>query len=171
MTSRSDSADHFNRLARLLELEADAEERRAIERIQRLPAAEAEATGHALAALVVRDEYSGLGGRCIVTLARRSLNQPLSWTRLQVGSPVLLTPQDGGDSQRGVVSEKETTFFRVALDEPPPEDGAPFRLDLSADVTAVQRQRSALQQARDARRERLAELRSILLGDQAPAFD
>ncbi len=171
MTPRSDSNDHFSRLRRLLDLEADAEQRRAIERIQRLSVADAEATGQALAALVVRDEYTGLGGRCIVTLAKRTLNQPLPWTRLQVGSPVVLSPQDGGDSQRGVVAEKEATFLRIALDEPPPEDGAPFRLDLSADETAVQRQRSALLQARDARRERLAELCAVLLGDLAPTFD
>src|SRR5262245_24003079 len=39
LISRSDSEDHFDRLLRLLELEARAEERQALERVQRLPAA------------------------------------------------------------------------------------------------------------------------------------
>ena len=57
--------DHFQRLARLLDVEARAESRQALERVQRLSRAEAEATGNCLAALVVREEVSGLGGRCI----------------------------------------------------------------------------------------------------------
>lgn len=159
--------NHLARLAHLLDLEADAEQRRAIERIQRLSSADAEATGQSLAALVVRDEYSGLGGRCVVTLSKRHSGSPLPWTRLQVGSPIVLTPEEGGDGQRGVVSEKDAHYLRVALDEPTPEDAGPFRLDLSADVTAVQRQRSALHQARALR----GDLRDVLLGDLAPRFD
>src|SRR5438309_8012109 len=95
--------DHFQRLARLLDLEASAETRQALERVQRLSAAEAEATGNCLAGLVVREEFSGLGGRCIVTLAKRNDSVPLPWTRLGVGSPVLLSAMGAtpGDGMRG----------------------------------------------------------------------
>src|SRR5437588_9758244 len=95
--------DHFQRLARLLEIEARAETRQALERVQRLSAPEAEATGNCLAGLVVREEFSGLGGRCVVTLGKRG-DVPLPWTRLGVGSPVLLSEMGAppGDGLRGV---------------------------------------------------------------------
>ena len=79
--------EHFQRLMRLLDLEARAETRQALERVQRLAPADAEATGHCLANLVVREECSGLGGRCVVTLGKRNDAVPLPWTRLGVGSP------------------------------------------------------------------------------------
>jgi ATP-dependent RNA/DNA helicase IGHMBP2 len=169
-------ADHFEYLLRLLDLEARAEEQEAIERVQRLTAAEAERTGQCLAGLVLRDEYSGLGGRWVVTLGKRDRSRPLPWTRLRVGSPVLLSPDGAktGFRARGVVSERSEDFLKVALNQPePPEDEEPetWRLDLAPDDAVGQRQKSALQQARSARRDRLAELRAVLLGDEAPRFD
>ena len=167
-------ADHLGELRRLLELEQRTEERQAQERGQRLPAAEAERTGHCLAGLVVRDEHSGLGGRWVVTLSKRDRNRPLPWTRLQAGSPVLLSGEDRSSALqvRGVVSERAETFLRVALNEAPEEEmPATCRLDLAPDSVAGQRQKAALEAARAARRERLAELRAVLLGEAAPAFD
>src|SRR6185369_1640259 len=43
-------------------------------------------------------------------------------------------------------------------------------LDLSTDEVATQRQRAALERARSARRDRLAELRQVLLGERPPEF-
>jgi superfamily I DNA and/or RNA helicase len=164
--------DHFQRLARLLEVEARAEARQALERVQRLAAPEAEATGNCLAGLVVREEFSGLGGRWVVTLGKRG-DVPLPWTRLGVGAPVLLSAGGAapGDGLRGVVSERGERWLRVAFNEAPAgEGGTAYRLDLSADEAATQRQRAALQRARAARRDRLAELRAVLLGDRPPEF-
>ncbi len=164
--------DHFQRLARLLEIEARAETRLALERVQRLAPAEAEATGNCLAGLVVREEFSGLGGRWIVTLGKRNDAVPLPWTRLGVGSPVLLSELGArpGDGARGVVSERGERWLRVALNDPLEDDGATYRLDLSTDEVATQRQRAALQRARSAQRDRLAELRRTLLGERPPEF-
>ncbi len=162
-----ENADHFSRLLHLLTLESQAEQQQALERVQRRSPADAEATGHALANLVLRDEYSGLGGRCIVTLSRRHAADRLPWTRLQSGSPVLLTAQAApGQGLRGVLCEREDTFLRVALDEPPEFDGEVLRLDLSADETSILRMRAALEQGRAAKNDRLAELRAILLGER-----
>lgn len=172
--SGTGAEDHFGRLLRLLELEARAEERRAAERVQRLPAAEAEATGQCLAGLVVRDEFSGLGGRWVVTLSKRDRSRPLPWTRLGVGSPVLLSGEGAGSAfrARGVVSERGDDTLRVALSAAePPEEEPSYRVDLAADDAAGQRQRSALEQAQLARGDRLAELRGVSLGDTAPRFD
>jgi len=60
----------------------------------------------------------------------------------------------------------------VALNEPPSDDerAATYRLDLSTDETARQKQLAALERARSAARDRLAELRRVLLGETAPTF-
>jgi superfamily I DNA and/or RNA helicase len=164
------SEDHFQRLTRLLALEAAAEAEQARARAGRVADAEAEQTGMALVDLVVVDEFSGLGGRCILTLAKRNRTLTLPWTRLAVGSPVMLSQGDG--SWRGVISERFERTIRVALNGPPAdlEDAGRCRIDLASDEVARQRQQSALDRARTANRERLAELRQVLLGETAPDF-
>jgi len=166
------SVEHFQRLAELLELESQAEARQILERIRRRQAGAAEHSGECLLDLVVRDEYAGLGGRCLLTLGKRNVNQRLPWTRLQAGTPVLLSPQGGSASGwRGIVSERGDNFLRVAFDELPDEERDQFyRLDLAHDEAARLRQRQALDRARTAQRDRLAELRGILLGETAPTF-
>jgi ATP-dependent RNA/DNA helicase IGHMBP2 len=164
------TVDHFQRLAELLELESQAEGRQILERVRRLRPGEAEQSGDCLLDLVSRDEYAGLGGRSLLTLGKRDSNQPLPWTRLQAGTPVLLSPQGGGaEGWRGVVSERGDTSVRVAFEQPP-EEHPFYRLDLAHDEAARLRQRQALDRARTARGDRLAELRGILLGDVPPSF-
>ena len=77
------SDDHFDRLARLLDLEADAEREQAARSTD-------DGEGRALTGLVLRDEDVGLGGHLLLTFARRDSTQSLPPTRLQPGSPVLL---------------------------------------------------------------------------------
>jgi superfamily I DNA and/or RNA helicase len=169
-----DREDHFRRLARLLDLEARAEAAQLLQSAQRRSGVEAERSGNSLVDLVIAEETSGLGGRCLLTLVKRNRSLSLPWTRLGTGSPVLLSPEDGraDTGWRGVVCERDERRIRVALNEPPDADErATFRLDLSGDETARQRQRAALDQARTAGRGRLAELRRALLGEAAPAFE
>ncbi len=160
-----DAADHFARLTRLLELESE-EEARQIAMSARLTPHQAEAGGTCLPGLVVRDGVPGMGGRFLVVLARKD-GRPLPWTRLGPGSPVVLTGR--GEASRGVVSEREPSIIRVALNEPPEEDEDTFRLDLAPDEAARVRQRRALQNARAAGG-RLGDLREVLLGNAAPSF-
>jgi superfamily I DNA and/or RNA helicase len=167
------SVDHFQRLAELLELESQAEARQILERIQRLSPGDAEQSGDCLVDLVVRDEYAGLGGRTLLALGKRNPNEPLPWTRLQSGTPVLLSVQGGrANGWRGIVSERGDNFVRVAFDELPDEEREPslYRLDLAHDEAARMRQRQALDRARTARGDRLAELRGVLLGERRPEF-
>jgi ATP-dependent RNA/DNA helicase IGHMBP2 len=172
-SSATDGNDHFGRLARLLALEADAEARQARERMQRLSASEAERRGECLTALVITDETPGLGGRCILTLARRNRTLALPWHRLEPGAPVLLTTDGNGEGTRGVVCERDKRSLRVAINEPPDEEQrqASYRVDLASDEIARQRQTAALERARAAQRDRLAELRSVLLAEKAPEFN
>jgi ATP-dependent RNA/DNA helicase IGHMBP2 len=164
--------DHFQRLIRLLELEGKAEAEQARQRQQRLSPAEAEQSGTCLCNLVVRDEEPGLGGRFLLTLTKRNPAQALPWTRLQTGAPVLLS-QGNTAGQRGVVCERTERTICVALNALPEDESEQpvFRLDLAHDEVARQRQRQALERARTASRDRLAELRQVLLGEAPPTFD
>ncbi|MCB0225383.1 MAG: AAA family ATPase [Anaerolineae bacterium] len=173
-SARADE-DHFQRLARLLDLEAEAEKAQLLADMQRAGSDEtAERTGQTLIQLVIIDEYGGLGGRILVTLAKRSQNQPLPWHRLEVGTPIILTEESsGGDAAwRGVVSQRDRQTIQVALNAwPETETSRPtFRLDVSTDEIARQRQRDALARARSARSDRTAELRRVLLFEQPPSF-
>jgi ATP-dependent RNA/DNA helicase IGHMBP2 len=167
------AGDHFVRLARLLELEADAEAEQALARTRGLSGADAERTGDCLVDLVVQEEHAGLGGRIILTLSKRNPAQSLPWTRLGTGSPVLLSAEGAaGTGARGVVSERTDSRIRVALNHLPDElaDQPAYRVALSGDEVARQRQRLALERARAAAGDRLAELRQVLLGDRPPEF-
>ena len=165
---------HFERLVRLLKLESRAENQDAIERGRRLSSADAERTGTSLVDLVITDEETGLGGRHLLQLAKRN-RSPLPWTRLGVGSPVVLSPDAGKDTtgHRGVVYERAQGAIRVALRSMSDDlaEQERWRLDLSSDEVAVQRQHAALQRAKSARAQRLAELRDVLLGRRPPEFD
>ncbi|HUY32709.1 MAG TPA: AAA domain-containing protein [Pirellulales bacterium] len=171
--SNSPTEDHFRRLARLLELEGRAEAERLLRRGRRLSAAEAERAGNALVDLVVADEDAGLGGRYLLQFVKRR-RAPLPWTRLGVGSPVLLSPEaaEASGCIRGVICERNERFARVAVAELPDDlaEHETWRLDLARDEIAGQRQRNALERARVARGNRLAELRHVLLGERPPTF-
>src|SRR5260370_39609484 len=173
--STSAEEDHFQRLSRLVELESEAEARKTRETLGRLSPADAERTGESLIGLVIIEEDSGLGGRCILTLAKRNRTLPLPWNRLGPGTPVLLAPEGGSTTEgcRGVVCERRKEALRVAVNDPPQEADreTTYRLDLSSDEIARQRQVAALERVRTASRDRLAELRGILLGDVPPTFE
>jgi hypothetical protein len=169
------SEDHFGQLARLVQLESEEEARQALEQSRRLSALEAEATGDCLANLVIAEESSGLGGRCVLRLTKRDRSRSLPFHRLEPGSPVLLTPEDGGGSDpgwRGVMCERNETSLSVAFNDPPDTDErfTAYRLALSSDEVTRQRQLAALEQARAARSDRTAQLRDVALGAKAPAF-
>ena len=165
--------DHFDRLARLLVLESRAEANHLSERGSRLSPADAERTGTSLIDLIVIDEDTGLGGRRLLQLAKRK-RVPLPWTRLDAGSPVLLSvnTRKPGDGYRGVVFERSEASIKVALGYMSDDmaDHETWRLDLSSDEVSAKRQRSALLRAKSAQGDRLAELRDVLMGRRQPEF-
>jgi ATP-dependent RNA/DNA helicase IGHMBP2 len=168
------SLPHFQRLIQLMDLEAKAEAEQTRQRVQGLSPAEAQRRGDCLTDLVIVDESSGLGGRCLLSLVKRNRTLALPWTRLQVGSPVLvISESDAADRGcRGVVSERKENLLRVAVAEPPSEDDEPstYRVVLSSDEVSRQRQRAAMDRAAQAKRDRLAELRDVLLAEASPTF-
>lgn len=169
--------DHFQKLLRLLELEAEAEKKATIQLLDKLSPAEAEAAGESLINLTLRDEDVGLGGRVLLTFGKRNENLPLPWSRIGNGSPVILSEEGtrlkDGPTWRGVVSRIQKDRVQVAFSHWPEteSDHPTFRLDRSTDEISRQRQRQALENARNARGTRLAVLRDVLTGRQPPMFE
>lgn len=161
--------DYFDQLLRWLELEAEAERRRMVQRRLVGSAADAERTGETLLDLVLDDHRIGLGGRFLLSFRRRRQHTPLPWNRLKVGSPVILTDQadDEDHGLAGVISRRTTDRIEVALEQWP--EGDRFRVDLSPDEATRRRQRAALQRARTLQGAQ-ARLRDTLLGFQTPRF-
>ena len=171
------SEDHFQKLARLLDLEAEAEKQETIRSLEKQSPAEAEASGNSLINLVIREEDSGLGGRILLTFGKRNENLNLPWSRIGNGSPVILSEEGTHDkdapSWRGIVSRAHKEMIQVAFTQEPEwdSDRPTFRLDRSTDEISRQRQRLALETARGAKGTRLSILRDVLLGKQNPVFN
>ena len=166
---------HFQRLIRLLELEAEAEKQEALRDMQRRSPAAAETSGSTLIKLIIRDEDAGLGGRILLTLGKRNQTLDLPWTRLGIGTPVILSEegmQGETDGWRGVVSRVSKDNLQVAFSQwPEPEsERSTFRLDRFSDEISHQRQRQGLEKAIAAADSRFADLRDVLLGLRSPAF-
>lgn len=168
------SVQHFQRLLRWLDLEGKAEAEKSLRNVRRLSGEAAERSGNSLVGLVIRDDTAGLGGRVLITLGKRDATRPLPWTRLGVGSPVLLSEEQTKNAPgwRGVVAARNENTIEVALPQWPEAeaDRPTFRLDLSSDETSRARQRAALTEAQRAKRGRLAVLREVLLGEKEPSF-
>ena len=164
--------DHFQRLLRCLELEAEAEAAEIVKRSQRATGDAAERSGVCLVGLTIREEESGFGGRAVVTLGKRDRRAELPWSRLNSGSPVVLSEEQVAESGawRGVVTERnrETITIVLAQSPEPIGDRPTFRLDMSSDEISRERQRAALQQVAAADSGRLAALKRKLLGEEAP---
>jgi superfamily I DNA and/or RNA helicase len=166
--------DHFTALLRLLELESSAEARRALEQGRRRSPAAAERTGNSLVDLAIVDEDTGLGGRTIVTLVKRNRSLAMPWNRLGPGTPVVLSPM--GEVKhpglRAVVVERNDRELHVALNTglDDQEEFDAWRVDVSTDEIAIQRQRAALKTLDRTERGRLFQLREVLLGRKKPVF-
>ncbi|MFO0847515.1 MAG: AAA domain-containing protein [Gemmataceae bacterium] len=161
------SHPHFDHLTRLLQLEARAEQ----QRLKDLAAQGLAEDGGTLTRLAVVSDDAGLGGRVIRTFARQGRSDPLPPTRLGPGSPVLLT-QLGSPrplTARGVVFERTDRTVSVAFERSDQEwpDDTLWRLDRSPDEVSRKRQIAALRRVAGAEKDRLAELRDVLLGEGA----
>ena len=170
--------DHFQRLMHLLDLEAEAEKQETLRSLEKLSPAEAEAAGDSLIQLVIREENAGLGGRILLTFGKRNENLHLPWSRIGIGSPVILSEEGlahhaESAGWRGIVSRMNRDSVQVAFtQEPETESERPtFRLDRSTDEISRQRQRQALEAARSAKGNRLAVLRDVLVGKQNAVFE
>ncbi|MGL4515020.1 MAG: IGHMBP2 family helicase [Lacipirellulaceae bacterium] len=116
------------------------------------------------------DHRVGIGGRHLFTLVKRSRNQPMPWTRLRAGSPVVLSSELEGEGlpQSGVVSGTGPGSIEVAVERW--VSSSSIDVDLAADEITRNRERAALVAARDSTG-RVAELRRVLLGELRQSND
>lgn len=146
---------HFEKLLRWLNLESEAERRQGRR--------EGEKRGR-LSRLVVQGEEIGLGGRVLLQLAPKNQQATLPFSRLNGGSPIVLSVDDSDKSWRGVVSRKTKRWIEIALNrEPELEGGESVSIAPSSDEVGRQRMVQALSRASSAKG-RLGELRDVLLG-------
>ena len=170
--------DYFERLTRLISLESEAEKNELLRILGRETRSEAEASGDSLINLTVLAQDIGLAGRILSTFGKRNRNLFLPWTRLDSGTPVVLSEQrtsigiGKAKGARGVVSRLQKDSIQVAFADWPEDmdENSTFRLDRSTDEVARSRQRLALERGRDAKNSRLAVLRDVLLGKQNASF-
>jgi ATP-dependent RNA/DNA helicase IGHMBP2 len=168
-------ADHFGNLAALLEIEAKAEQEDARRRAQAEEGTPL-GDGTVLSKLALRNAEFGLGGRLLLTFGRKSLGEPLPSSRLGPGSPVAINQTNVNrrvPSYQGVVFDRDVNTIGVAIEPPDDElpDDAVWRLDLLPDEVTRLRQQDALRRAASANGDRLAALRTVLLGEREPEFD
>jgi len=168
------SENHFDRLLRLLQLEAEAEAEQLRARAQRMSGREAEKLGNTLIDMAVEDERAGLGGRWLMLFCKRNRTMKLPWNRFGRGTPVVLTPEDHEIKLqlRGIVVDRDDRAITIALQSVPDVDDevSAWRIDYAPDERARERQRDALRAARDSDRGRLPQWRKLLLGEKPPVF-
>ena len=168
------AVDYFQRLMDCLDQEAEAVLAETVRVTRRTSGEQAERSGASLVDLAIRDETAGFGGRVIVTLGKRDRRLELPWTRLNSGSPIVLSEQQVKDhgGWRGVVTGRDRETITVALsDSPDPIADRPFfRLDQSSDEIARQRQREALRLIASTEKGRQAALKRRLLGEDPFEF-
>ena len=164
-----ETESHFVQMVQWLAMESKAEIQQMAERRQRMKLKDPEKGGETIVDLAITDHRSGLGGRTLVTFAKRKQSHAMPWHRLRVGSPVVVSRyrDDDGESEQGVVSKRTQDSLEVALSRWP--DGDNFRIDLTADEVTRQRQLAAIMLAKDSRG-RLGKLREILMGEKQPTF-
>ena len=115
------TGDHFQRLIRNLDLEAEAVKAETVRLSRKASGDQAERTGSSLVDLAIRDETAGFGGRVIVTLGKRDRRLELPWTRLHSGTPIVLSEQQARDhvGWRGVITDRNRETITVVLSDSP----------------------------------------------------
>lgn len=150
-------------------MEQEAEKQRLVERRKKRGLAQVEKTGEAILDLVITEQDRGLGDRVLCTLVKRNRELSLPWTRLKVGSPIVLSNEkgDANSAYQGVISRKSNQSLQVALSKVP--EGERFRIDLASNDITHQRHLAAVKRIRSATG-RLGKLREIAMGEREPQF-
>lgn len=164
---------HFDRLARLLDLEKQAERERLAQDKAQLPLAELAARGLVLLDVEAHEFAVGLGGRHLVTFTHERRG-PLP-ARFSPGDLVSVAPRKAevDDPPHGTVSRSTKTSLEVAFDRPPPEWMAEgrLRIDLVANDVTWERAKSALTTWKGYDQGQKRDRREVVLGNQSPRFD
>ncbi|TWT34194.1 AAA domain-containing protein [Blastopirellula retiformator] len=124
-----------------------------------------------LKGLRLQDQWSALGGRVVCKLTGKNPQASLPMHGLRVGTPIVLLSSGGEDRARGVVTRLTSASIEVAIGDVWEGEEDKLAVAISTDDVARGRQERALLKAASASGNRTAELRDVLLEQQAPAFD
>jgi len=165
--------DHFSKLARLLEIERQAERTRLAQDKQQLPLAELEARGLVVLDVESVEDNVGLGGRHLVTF--KHISRGALSTRLGPGDLISVSPRKAEveNPPTGTVTASRRTEVTVAFDRPPPPwlgEGR-LRLDITANDVTFERARATLKTWEGMEKGQARDRREILLGNMAPRFE
>lgn len=168
---------HFKKLKRWLDMETKAEDEQFRERLENRSMKDIEKNGDGLGALLIRDEDSTVGDIILLTLSLADPNQRLPWTRLRVGTPIIISKDDGQKKVeplgKGLISKLRDNSLQIALTDS--QDALfenskdRFRVDPSPNDVTMRRQRDALAVAESSKGPHKA-LREVLLGERDPQF-
>ncbi len=163
---------HFDKLLTLLELEREAEKTENLKELHKFPLATREALGKTVAALTVDGLETGLGGMPLLTLSRPAAGEDLApFHAMSNGDNVLVTFPPGCEPPTGEGTMYRVDEYRatVALKVPPPEQrGGRYQIDLLGSDATYRRMKKALVQVSEAKKNRLAELRELFIGEAKP---
>lgn len=165
--------EHFSKLAELLEIERLAEKQENLRELRRYPIAAREALGKTVTGLAVESLAGGLGGMSLMSVSRPPAGEELApFHALGAGDNVLVTYPSGTDPpiSEGTMYKVDEYRAIVALSGPPPSQlpRGNCQIDLLGSDATYQRMKKALVTVGDAKKNRLAELREIFLGEAKP---
>ncbi len=163
----------FDSLGRLLALERDAERARMEALAQGLSLQQRAEQGLSFLDLESIEEEVGLGGRVLVTLARK--DRARFPARLDNGDQVAVFPRRSEikEPARALVSRATATRVTLAFDRDPPpfvHEGL-LRLDRVPNDVTYERVRAGLQRVKALDKGAARRKREVLLGNEPPRFD
>jgi ATP-dependent RNA/DNA helicase IGHMBP2 len=163
---------HFEKLEDLLELERKAEKQENLRELHRFPVATREALGKTVTGLRMDSIEPGVAGITLIAVSKPEGAEELApFHAMGQGDNVLLTFPTAGNHEpvEGTLYRADEYKVTVAINVPGPERlVSGCQVDLIGSEATYKRMKQALGAVREARKNRLAELRAICMGDAEP---
>ncbi len=168
--------EHFDKLARLIDIEREAERAENERKLEKMPIQAREALGKTVTRLVIKREDFGVGGHPLWVLSRPSQGEEYSpFQALNQGDLVSLTFADPDVPRiRATLYDVDQFEVTVALDDAPSLEEPPkgkCQLDVLGSEATYKRMKKALQTVQRAEKKDVAYLRDIFMGDFKAEFD
>lgn len=164
---------HFETLARLLEIEREAEKKENLRGLHRVPIATREALGKTVTSLSMEAMAGGVGGMALLTLSRPEGGEELApFHAMNAGDNVLVTFPSSCDPRTvdGTLYKVDEYRVTVALNGPAPDrlwNGC--QIDLIGSDATYKQMKKALTTVSEAKKSRVAELRDICMWEEDPS--
>lgn len=164
---------HFDKLAALIDVEREAEKAQNIRELRKFPVSQREALGKTVGGLTIDGLESGMAGMTLVTMSRAPKGEELSpFHAMGNGDNVLVTfpPNSTPATAEGTIYRVDEYRATIALSTPPPEhwNRGACQVDLLGSDATYKRMKKALNTVSEAKKNRIAELRELFIGEAKP---